>query len=263
MIEEVGALLRETAAGVVLPAFGHLNPGEVEEKAPGEVVTVADRQAERKLAEGLRRILPGSEVVGEEGVAADPSELDLLRDPGPVWLVDPVDGTANFAAGRRPFAMMVALLRGGATEASWILDPVDDSLAVAVAGEGAYLDGVRVRARREEPAPGRLRGAMPIRFLPPDLRASVEGRWEGLGELLPGQHCAGREYPDVVVDRQHFAFFWRTLPWDHAPGVLLVREAGGVARRLNGDPYDPADDQRGLLVAANERIWETVRESLG
>ena len=56
--------------------------------------------------------------------------------------------------------------------------------------------------------------------------------------------------------------FWRTLPWDHAPGVLLVREAGGVARRFDGAEYHPADDDKGLLVAADERTWHEVRDAL-
>jgi fructose-1,6-bisphosphatase/inositol monophosphatase family enzyme len=262
LIGEVGALLRETAAGVVLPLFRHLDSSEVEEKAPGEVVTVADRRAERLLADGLVRLLPGSVVVGEEEVSAEPAVLDRLRGTGAVWLVDPIDGTANFAAGRRPFVMMVALLRDGVAEASWILDPVANSLMAARAGAGTHLDGVRMRAPAEAPPPSGLRGVVG-RFLPPELRPSTGAGGQRIGELLPGQHCAGREYLDLVAGAQHFVLFWRTLPWDHVPGVLLVAEAGGVSRRLDGSPYDPTDDRTGLLVAANERIWTAVRGALG
>ena len=82
------------------------------------MVTVADRRAEELISAGLRRLRPGSVVVGEEAVADDPALLRHLRDGGDVWLVDPVDGTANFAAGRRPFALMVALLTDGEPAAS-------------------------------------------------------------------------------------------------------------------------------------------------
>ncbi|MFI6758784.1 inositol monophosphatase family protein [Micromonospora sp. NPDC050417] len=261
MIDEVGSLIRDAAATAVLPFFGHLESSDVTEKAPGELVTVADRRAEQILAEGLRPLLPGSVVVGEEGVAADPSLLDLLAGTAPVWLVDPVDGTANFAAGREPFAVMVALLEGGAARASWILDPVSDVLLTAEAGRGTYRDGVAVRTADGGSATV-LRGAVMTRFLPPDLRESVLAGADRLGEILPGQHCAGREYADIVSGRQQFALFWRTLPWDHAPGVLLLTEAGGVARRLDGTPYHPADDRAGLLVAADERTWHQVRDTL-
>ncbi|WP_329106959.1 inositol monophosphatase [Micromonospora sp. NBC_01699] len=261
MIDEVGALLRTTAAEVILPLFGHLGRADVSEKAPGELVTVADRRAERVLGEGLLRLLPGSVVVGEEGVAADPAILAHLHGTVPAWLVDPLDGTANFAAGREPFAVMVALLEAGVIRASWILDPIADRLLTAEAGRGSYLDGVAVRPTVDAPATA-LRGAVMSRFLPPAWRSSVEAGAHRLGTVLPGQHCAGREYADILTGAQQFALFWRTLPWDHAPGVLLLQEAGGVARRLDGEPYHPADDRDGLLVAADEQTWHTVRETL-
>lgn len=261
MIDEVSTLLREVAATAILPVFQRLDASDVQEKAPGEVVTVADRHSERLLGDRLRELLPGSTVVGEEAVAADPATLDLLRDPGPVWVVDPLDGTANFAAGRRPFAVMVALRQGGATRAAWILDPVADRLTVAEAGSGAYIDGAPVRAQADLPPLGALRGAV-SRYLPPELRTAIEPGLGRLGAVGPGQHCAGWEYPQVATGAQHFALFWRTLPWDHLPGILLMEEAGGIARRFDGDRYDPIDGGSGLLVAANAEIWDSVHEAL-
>lgn len=261
MIDEVGDLLREVAATAILPMFRRLDDADVQEKAPGELVTVADRRAERLIDDGLRKLLPGSVVVGEEGVAADPATLDRLRHPGPVWVVDPLDGTANFAAGQRPFAVMVALREAGATRAAWILDPVADSLTVAEAGSGTYRDGVAVRAPADRPPVAALRGAV-SRYLPPGLRTVMQPGLERLAEVGPGQHCAGWEYPEVLTGAQHFVIFWRTLPWDHLPGVLLIEEAGGVARRFDGARYDPTDDRQGLLVAANEGTWTTVHEAL-
>lgn len=262
LTDAVADLLRRAAATAILPVFRRLDDAAVEEKAPGEVVTVADREAEAIISDGLVRLLPGSSVVGEEAVAADPTVLHRLGRSGPVWLVDPVDGTANFAAGRRPFAVMVALVRDGVTEASWILDPISDSLAIARAADGAYLDGVRVRAPGGARRVSALRGAVMRRLLPPDLRARVDAGIARIGEALPGNHCAGREYPDILRGVQDFVLFWRTLPWDHAPGVLLLEEAGGVARRFDGSPYDPTDDRNGLLVAANPDIWAAAHRAL-
>ncbi|MEQ4301751.1 inositol monophosphatase family protein [Plantactinospora sp. B6F1] len=262
LVEQVGALLRRAAAEAILPMFRHLAESDVSEKAPGEVVTVADHRAEEIIAAGLRRLRPESEVVGEEGVAADPAVLDLLAGPAEAWLVDPLDGTANFAAGRQPFAVMAALRRGGRTEAAWILDPMADRLLVARAGEGAYLDGNAVRTTGESIPARSLRGVVASRFLPVELRERVTEGAGRIGTVLPGQHCAGQEYADIVDNRQQFAIFWRTLPWDHAPGALLVEAAGGVVRRLDGSPYDPVDGRAGLLVAANESVWDTVHAAL-
>jgi fructose-1,6-bisphosphatase/inositol monophosphatase family enzyme len=265
MIDEVGDLIRQAARTAVLPLFRHLAESDVQEKAPGDFVTVADREAEEIIAAGLLELMPDSTVVGEEAVAADRALLRRLRDGGPVWLVDPVDGTANFAAGRGPFKMMVALLRDGVTEASWILDPRADSMASARRGAGAFVDGTRVRvADRVDPTrPAALRGSVVSRFLPTAMRSGVERRAGVFAAVLPGLHCAGQEYPDIVDGTQDFALFWHTLPWDHAPGALFAEEAGGVVRRLDGTPYDPTRETRpGLLAAATDEIWRQVHATL-
>lgn len=262
LLDDVGALLGEAAAKVVVPMFRRLDDADITEKAPGELVTVADRRAEEFISARLRQLLPGSVVVGEEAVAEDPDLLRHLRGAGDVWLVDPVDGTSNFAAGRRPFALMVALLTDGAPAASWVYDPLGGTLAACRVGAGTWLDGTIVRNGRPTPALGALRGTAMTRFLPPDARRAVEAGGGRIGELLPGQHCAGREYLDILTGAQQFVLFWRTLPWDHVPGALLVREAGGVARRFDGTDYHPADDGRGLLVAASAEIWDEVRAAL-
>ncbi|MFI5832211.1 inositol monophosphatase family protein [Micromonospora sp. NPDC051300] len=260
LLDDVAALLREAAAEVVVPLFRRLDPSDISEKAPGEVVTVADREAEKLISEGLRRLRPGSVVVGEEAVAEDPDLLRHLRGTGDVWLVDPVDGTSNFAAGKRPFALMAALLTDGVPVASWVYDPLADTMAAGRLDAGATLDGTPVRTDR--PTPDALRGTAMTKFLPGDVRRDVEAGGRRIGELLPGQHCAGREYLDVLTGAQQFVLFWRTLPWDHTPGTLLVREAGGVARRFDGTDYHPADEGRGLLVAASPEIWDDVYAAL-
>jgi fructose-1,6-bisphosphatase/inositol monophosphatase family enzyme len=261
LTEGVAALLREAATSAVLPAFRHLGAGEVFEKSPGEVVTVADRRAEELLTAGLLELLPGSVVVGEEAVAADDAILDRLKGEAPVWLVDPVDGTANFAAGREPFAMMIALVRAGRTAGAWVYEPMGDTLAYAETGAGAYVDGVRVDPRDGSPLV--LRGAVPGKYFPKPMRDRIRARAAVPGvEIVPSQHCAGREYRDLLDGNREFVMFWRTLPWDHAPGTLLVREIGGVVRRLDGTPYGPDEDGHGLLAAVSESAWEAVHAAL-
>jgi fructose-1,6-bisphosphatase/inositol monophosphatase family enzyme len=262
VLEQVSELIREVAATIVLPRFRHLAADEVHQKSPGDLVTIADQESERALTRGLIALLPGSVVVGEEAVAADPSIVGRVGDRGAVWIVDPVDGTNNFAAGKTPFAVMVALIRDGEPVASWILDVVGDHLAVAEAGAGAYLDGVRIKTRTDDPGAAALRGVVARHYLPADLRATVSANAPALGEVTNGHHCAGYEYPAVATDEQQFVLFWRILPWDHVPGSLIVREAGGTVLHLDGDPYHPADSERGLLVAPNDDVWHTVRDTL-
>lgn len=262
MLDQVADLIREVATTVVLPRFRHLSTEDIDQKAPGDLVTIADQESERALTRGLTALLPGSTVVGEEAVAADPRILDRLGEGGAVWIVDPVDGTNNFAAGKTPFAVMVALLRDGEPAAGWILDVVGDRLTVAEAGSGAYRDGVRVKTRTDDPGAAALGGVVARKYLPEQLRSVATANTPRFGAISDGRHCAGYEYPAVATDEQQFALFWRILPWDHVAGSLIVREAGGTVRHLDGSDYQPADHERGLLVAANEHIWHTVRDTL-
>src|ERR1700730_15726265 len=122
--EKVGRLIAEIAAAEVMPYFQKLGHGDITEKGPGDLVTVADVAAERRLSAVLTDLLPGSLVVGEEAAAADPGVLEALAGDAPVWVIDPIDGTANFAEGKPVFAVMVALVRRGETVMAWIHDPV-------------------------------------------------------------------------------------------------------------------------------------------
>lgn len=260
LIEGAAAVLREAAATAVLPRFRALAEDEIEEKMPGELVTIADREAETIIAAGLAALLPGSIVIGEEACAADPALIGRIGE-GRVWIVDPIDGTAQFTAGELPFAVMAALMIDGETVAALILDPVSDRLAAAERGSGAWLGGERLQTQAGPVAAVDLRGSIG-RFMPPDMMAEVLKRAEGLGALLPGLKCAGAEYPAIASAERDFALYWRTLAWDHAPGVLFLNEAGGKATRPDGSPYVPGSEGKGLLAARTPEVWDAARSLL-
>jgi fructose-1,6-bisphosphatase/inositol monophosphatase family enzyme len=262
MIDRVEAVLREVAEEVVLPRFRNLAEGDVHEKSPGDLVTVVDREAETALSARLAELLHGSLVVGEEAVAADHRVLERIGDPGPVWVIDPIDGTGNFAAGREPFALMVALLRGGDPVLGVIYEPVPGTVAAAEAGGGSYVDGERVWLDHGPLPTERLRGALATKYLPEAMRAQLLSRTDRLGEVSFGHHCAGREYPDIVRGKQEFALFWKSLPWDHAPGTLFLREAGGVVRHFDGAEYDPVLPRQGLLACRDAEVFRQVQAAL-
>ncbi|CAN7410197.1 inositol monophosphatase [Bosea sp. LjRoot90] len=259
-IEQVSTLLREVAVQAVMPRFQRLAEAEVRVKSPGEEVTIADEEAERLLTAGLSALLPGSRVIGEEAVSAQPELLQGLGE-GMVFVVDPVDGTANFIKGSPCFSMMVALLREGEPVASWMLSPATDTLHVAERGSGAWLNGERVRAGRP-PRWAALRGGVLTRFLPAEITARVQANGRDLAAILPGMHCAGEEYPAIVRGEEHFVVFWRGLPWDHAPGTLFLEEAGGRAARFDGRPYKPAEPGFGILAAQSPELWDELQRRL-
>lgn len=248
MWDRVPQILREAAHATVMPRFSKLAPEEAEFKAPEEPVTVADREAETLISRLLVELTPGARVVGEEACAADPRLLASLGQ-GSAWLIDPIDGTRNFMDGRPPFALMVALLNDGEIVGCCILDPVRDRVAQAELGGGAWIDGERVRTADEPRHAGDLRGIVSDAFLPAERLGIVDAVRQKVAEVLPTQRCAGHEYPQVATGERDFAIYWRSLAWDHAPGTLFLREAGGTVTHLDGLPYRPADPRPGLLLA--------------
>jgi len=260
-VDAVTEILREAAEAAVLPRFRSLSEGEVEEKAPGELVTVADREAEELISARLRGVV-AAPVVGEEAASDDPGLLRALRTEPVVWLVDPVDGTRNFVRGDTGFAVMAALVRRGETVAAWILRPTEDRVYVAERGSGTWRDGVRVHRAPAPTDPARLRGSVLTRFLDPAGRHRAAEAAPRFASVGPGAHCAGVDYPLLFEGGQDFVLFHRTLPWDHAPGTLMVTEAGGVCLRPDGGEYRPGDDAVGLLNASDGECWKTVRSLL-
>ena len=252
---EVGIILRELASTLVLPRFRALGDGDVTEKTPGEIVTIVDREVEDALVARLVDLLPHSRAVGEEASSHDPTLLSNL-DRGVVWLIDPLDGTNNFAHHREQFSMMVTLLNDGATLASWMYTPLTDVLARAARDRGAFLNDERVYVNETVVAPA---GVVKTQFLPQDLRAKLE---RNLHTYADGSGSAGIDYPDLVRGHWRFLLYWRTLPWDHAPGALFVQEAGGHVARLDGREYRAADAGEGLLIAPSYSAWLYTRATL-
>jgi fructose-1,6-bisphosphatase/inositol monophosphatase family enzyme len=253
----VAELIRETAAAELLPRFRKLSKDDIRHKRPGDVVTVADVAAEQRLAAGLARILPGVPVVGEEAVEKDPGLLDLIIRPGEAcWIVDPLDGTANFAAGRERFAVIVCLVEDATATAGWILDVPHDRLAVARRGAGVTLDGAVVRCKPPGRPPTGFVGYKIAREFDRQLDKKQRARLGRVSTLA----CAGAEYLEILSGRASFSLYRMTKPWDHAAGSLMMTEAGGGAVRFDGEPYFPAQAlNAGLIAASSPEVLDEVR----
>ncbi|MFJ3337011.1 inositol monophosphatase family protein [Streptomyces sp. NPDC086766] len=234
---DVEEAVRKAAAAEILPRFRRLAEHEVERKSgPHDLVTDADRLAELYLTGVLGDLLPGSVVVGEEAVHADPDSYEALQGDRPVWIVDPVDGTRQFVHGDPGFCTLVALARRGVVLASWTYAPVPDQLATAVRGQGAFLDGERLRAGAPEAGRDLRVATSHPDFTTDAQKRALLGLWaDGVAARPCGS--AGLEYLAVARgELDATAFSWEAA-WDHAAGLLLVEEAGGAHVTLSGDPF--------------------------
>jgi fructose-1,6-bisphosphatase/inositol monophosphatase family enzyme len=185
--------------------------------------------------------------------------VDLL-DRGPVWIVDPIDGTGNYAAGRPPFALMVAFAVDGDVLGGWIFDPIADRMLSAFAGEGAFANGERVFAQSTGAAKPLL--ALATRFLPADVRTLYEARAADGMTRAEIPMCAGEQYARLALGVNDVALFWRAHAWDHAPGGLFLEEAGGRLARFDGSDYNIGSRDTGLLAAATPQLWDQAARIL-
>lgn len=247
--QRVADLIRETAAAELLPRFRNLSKDDVRQKRPGDVVTVADEAAEQRLAVGLSKILPGVPVVGEEAVEKDPGLLDLVARAGKsCWIVDPLDGTANFAAGMERFAVIVCLVHDAVAVAGWIFDVPRGRMASVRRGLGVTLEGAPVNGL----VPKRpLVGFVGYKIAKEIDRQLSPERRRNLGRVST-LRCAGAEYLEILSGRASFSLYRMTKPWDHAAGALMMEEAGGGALQFDGGAYSAAQPvNAGLITAAS------------
>ena len=219
--QQVTEIMQRVAKTIIMPRFRQLRDNEIKEKSPGDFVTIADLESEKFLKKHLIKLVPGSLVVGEEGVDSSPLLLEHLRGNRPVWVLDPLDGTGNFANGRKPFVVIVAFCQSGETLMGWIHDPLTGETIWAGKGQGCWAGDKRLKL----PYPPALK----------DMTGSLSKRYAERIQAIKGgpQYsrrigCVGRDYIDLVLGNLNFArYSFHLKPWDHAAGVLLHSEAGG------------------------------------
>ena len=255
-LHQVASIMREVAEDELLSRFRVLAKDDIWEKPRGGTVTIADMESERRLKAALGDLVPGSVVLAEEDAEENPASIGCLKEDNPVWIVDPLDGTKNYAAGKDSFAMIVAYYDRGAVRAGWILEPATGRIAIAEEGAGAWNDDGPLEAA--PPAPTEHQTG----FLGNRIRRNedIAARFGDLVNL----RCRGIEYMALASGALHFAHYRSLKPWDHAAGDLIVREAGGhVAGFDSAARYQPANpDYNGLLIASDEPSWLEIAELL-
>jgi fructose-1,6-bisphosphatase/inositol monophosphatase family enzyme len=249
--DAVAEVIVAVADAMIVPRFGRLTDGEVEAKSPGDLVTIADREAEAALSAILRRAYPSALIVGEEAAFSEPGLVAGLADADQAWLIDPVDGTNNFVAGSPDFGVLVAELRRGVTVRGWIWQPIAGRMFVAEVGGGVRLNGSPLAATGvpHEPVracvPGRLR------------RSPIDGY-----DLRPTMRCCAVDYPLLFSGEVDVLAYTRMRPWDHAAGVLMVTELGGLAALSGGTQWRPGLSGALLVASRTRSLWPDAAAAL-
>jgi myo-inositol-1(or 4)-monophosphatase len=241
-------------AGAIQRRYFRRSP-EVHKKGPIDLVTAADLEVEAEFRRLIASRFPGHSVLGEEGASGDVGRASHR------WIVDPVDGTTNFAHGLAFFCVSIALEIDGRIEVGVVYDPVAGELFTAERGEGARLNGMPIRVT---PC-AVLSDALLCTGFPYNIRERLGRQVEMFAEFL-GAARAVRRLGSAALDLCYVAAgrldgFWEEHlhPWDLAAGVLLVEEAGGRVTRFDGAPIDLA---AGEIVATNGALHAAMLASI-
>jgi fructose-1,6-bisphosphatase/inositol monophosphatase family enzyme len=260
LLSSLMGVMAEVAAAEVLPRFRAVVSESARTKAgPDDLVTDADIGAEHALGVALARLLPGVVMVGEEAVSADPAVLERLSGDDLIAVVDPVDGTWNFAHGLPIFGMILALVQGGRTLAGVIHYPVTGDFIAARPGGGAWhiaADGARTRLSVAAAAPvAELSGFIAPRRMDGAEHYALRSLQFRATQTL---RCSAWEYRAICSGAMGFTLTEGLMPWDHAAGVLIHAEAGGHSALLDGTPYHPGLTAGHLLLAPDAATWDSV-----
>ncbi len=265
-IEELCRILRDASIAEVMPSFRRLGEGDVRQKKEAiDLVTRADEAAERFITARINQKWPEALVLGEEAVSANPELLDGMAEADLAIFLDPIDGTANYAAGLPLFGVMAAVVARGEVVAGIIFDPLGDDWILAEKGSGAFLmrpDGSKERLKCLPPRPlAEMVGSASVFNMAEADRAPVLARLAQvrMSALL---RTAAHGYRTFASGHFDYVMYHDLMPWDHAPGTLIATEAGGYAACFEGRAYDPARLGGGLLVASDKDSWQRLMDNI-
>lgn len=241
------------AAGeILLGAFGRVT---AREKGPGDLVTDADIASQRAIAARLAEAFPDHTLLAEEeGVVPDPARPWR-------WVVDPLDGTVNFAHGLPLWCVSIGLEHRGDLVVGVIYVPILDTMYSAAVGQGAMLNGEPIQVSRAD----RLGSSLIATGIPTNFADSSVRQLAYFGRLSTGTHSVRRTGSSAwnlaLVAAGAFEACYSTWlnPWDAAAGVVLVREAGGTVSDLDGGPFNLYNPE---VLASNGRVHEEAVHAL-
>jgi fructose-1,6-bisphosphatase/inositol monophosphatase family enzyme len=265
-LDRLAAIMTEAADAEIVPRFRGLADGGIREKTGAlDLVTDADEKAEWRMRDACAKAFPQARFVGEESVERDRSLLATIADAELAIIVDPVDGTSNFAWGLPLFGVMAAVVQRGETVAGLIFDPIGRDWRKALRGEGAWAEtetGTTRDLKVAKPAAvSEMIGLCSWYIMPEPLRARTVANLAKTRASF-SYRCAAYEYRMVADGLCHFSLHYKLMPWDHAAGVLIHGEAGGHSALLDGSPYSPARHEGGIMSAPDRESWQALQREL-
>ena len=265
-LERLADIVTIAADQEIMPRFRSLGEGSIREKTSAlDLVTDADEAAEAAIKAAVAKAFRKALFVGEESVEKDRGLLNKIADADMAIIIDPVDGTSNFAWGLPLFGVLAAVVKRGVTVGGIIYDPVGRDCTFAIKGHGAWAkseSGATRDIRVSKPTTlANMTGVTSWYLMPEPMRSHVAANLAKVKASF-GYRCAAYEYRIMAEGLVDFSLHYKLMPWDHAAGVLIHAEAGGYSALLDGSPYLPTRFEGGIISASNRESWQMVHDTL-
>ncbi|WP_421854260.1 inositol monophosphatase family protein [Marinomonas sp.] len=272
--ERLISIVRIAGQEIVMPSFRQLSAADVETKSSlTDLVTIADKASEAFITDEIQQAFPDWEIVGEEAVAEDPSTTDKIGTADTCVIIDPIDGTWNYAHGLSDFGIILAVVVKGVTRFGLLYDPVNDDWIYANLGEGAFFQRTAMNEKGKnqtpvqallalhitaEPNLDKLAGIMSVNSYTDEKKQDFALKASRFVRINNLPSCPA--YRQIAQGHFNFSLTYKMLPWDHAAGVLIHTEAGGICRTLDGQEYSPTMLDGEMLAAQSEQQWQELAE---
>lgn len=251
MLDSVAKIIKRVAKEEICPRYQNVTRRL---KSDGSVITEADLAMQHRIAEALAEQYPSYGFLGEEMSAEEHQQLFEGASEG-LWVLDPLDGTSNFAAGIPYFSVSLALIQDNEVVLGVVYDPMRDECFCASKGAGAFLNGEPITASSYDFPMKKSIAIVDYKRLTDKLRQRL---------IAEPPYCSQRSFGSVALDwcwmamgRGHLYLHGRAKLWDYAAGYLVMMESGGSASTLEGEAvFDGTLEGRSAVASSDKKFFE-------
>jgi len=254
--EDIKNILFEISKEIILPKYQKLTKDEIKIKNNGDLVTSVDLAVENKLKKILLSLLPNSLFIGEESYFEKPQIIENYTKKNFCWTVDPIDGTTNFVKGRERFAIMIALTFKEKIIQSWIYKPLTEEFSYAKLGDGAFINDLKVFNTKEINI-SNSSGSISSKYWEGTFDKKINNI-RNYFKTTNSYRCIGFEYVDIAKGKRNFTILSKLSPWDHIPGILLVKESGGYIKHFDETTYNHTINKNNLVVTNSFNLLNEI-----
>lgn len=257
-------IVRRAAKAEIMPRFRSLAASDIRTKShANDLVTAADTATELMITRALQIAFPDALVIGEEAVAGTPELLQKVANAQLAFIIDPIDGTWNYAHGIAVFGVIIAVTRFGRPAFGLIYDPVGDDWVLADEESPATLETATTPPRRLKASMGKsldaLIGYVPLHLFPKEKQAKLAVALTSFARTHP-LGCSAQEYRMIAQGHADFLLTASLHSWDHAAGALICEQAGAHVEMLDGGPYSADRHSGHLMVAPDRTTWNRMKK---